>query len=322
MKRFLIGLICLFVALTGLCGCGETEKTDSGKIKIVATIFPQYDWVKQLAKGNENNLEIILLSKKGVDVHSFQPSAEDVLNILDCDLIIYAGGESDEWVGDALKNATNENMQRLSLLDVLKEEGETHSHTHEEDKNDHSGTEDMIIDEHTWLSLKNAEIFCQEIGEKLIALDPKNKEIYQKNLNEYLNALSNLDEEYSSAVKSAKKDTLVFADRFPFIYLMADYNINYLAAFDGCSTETAADFDTVFSLANEIDRLELNAVLTTDNGNEKLAQKVIENTKGKNQEILSLNSMQTVTLEDSQNGLDYLSVMEENLTVIKKALVK
>ena len=296
---------------------------DNTKLSIVTTIFPEYDWVRQILGENQANVDLTMLLDKGVDLHSYQPSADDMVKVSKCDLFIYVGGESDTWVDDALKSAQNKNMKVINLLDVLgnsvkeEEQVEGMQAEEEEEEGEEEGPE---YDEHVWLSLKNAKTLCSSIADALCEIDSKNADVYKKNLNEYTKNLDALDKEYQQAVDSAKYDTLVFGDRFPFRYMVDDYSLKYYAAFVGCSAETEASFETIKFLANKVDELGVTTVLTIEDPKHKIAQTVVENTKEKNQKILALNSMQSVTSNDVKNGETYLNVMQSNLDVLKQAL--
>ena len=281
---------------------------DKSKISIVTTIFPEYDWVGQILGENQANVDLTMLLDNGVDLHSYQPSADDMVKMSKCDLFIYVGGESDAWVDDALKSAQNKNMKVINLLDVLgnsvKEEEQVEGMQAEEDEEEKEEGEEEgpEYDEHVWLSLKNVKTLCSSIADALCEIDSKNADLYKKNLNEYTKNLDALDKEYQQAVNSAKYDTLVFGDRFPFRYMVDDYSLKYYAAFVGCSAETEASFETIKFLANKVDELGVTTVLTIENPKHKIAQTVVENTKEKNQKILALNSMQSVTSDDVKNG--------------------
>jgi len=332
MKKFLgviaavLSVAIIFVACSN--GRNNNENTtknndDNTKLSIVTTIFPEYDWVRQILGENQANVDLTMLLDKGVDLHSYQPSADDMVKVSKCDLFIYVGGESDTWVDDALKSAQNKNMKVINLLDVLgnsvkeEEQVEGMQAEEEEEEGEEEGPE---YDEHVWLSLKNAQTLCSSIADALCEIDSKNANVYKKNLNEYTKNLDALDKEYQQAVNGAKYDTLVFGDRFPFRYMVDDYSLKYYAAFVGCSAETEASFETIKFLANKVDELGVTTVLTIEDQKHKIAQTVVENTKEKNQKILALNSMQSVTNDDVKNGETYLNVMQCNLDVLKQAL--
>ena len=263
-----------------------------------------------------------MLLDNGVDLHSYQPTADDILKIATCDIFIYVGGESDGWVEDALQEAANEEMIVINLLDLLgdniKEEEIVDGM--EEDGDDEG--EETEYDEHVWLSLKNTMLLCSSIAESLEKADIKNKETYSANAEHYISELEALDKEYQTVVENADVDTLVFGDRFPFRYMTDDYNLNYYAAFAGCSAETEASFKTITFLANKVDELSLHYVMTIEGTNHKIAETIIQNTSSKDQEILVLDSMQSTTSKDVQEGATYLSIMEKNLGVLEQALRK
>ena len=522
MKKF--GQFLLVSALSAalLAGCGGSKKAESSaagsseaktestaasgqKLKVVTTIFPEYDWVKAVLGDKAENAELTLLLKSGVDLHSFQPSAEDIAKISEADLFIYVGGESDGWVDDALKEAKNKNMKVINLMEVLgdkakeeemkegmQESEHEHEHSHgkevstfedsevkdrslsdwkgdwqsayplaksgaldeafkekaektgkmtaeeykayylkgyetdiakinidgdtisftdesgktvksaykylgtyiqnwstgtkaamyrfeAEDKNSgapiyveindhmiepaepehfhirfsnesfdaikdpesywptfypavmtaeevndelagHDHHEETEYDEHVWLSLKNAELYVNKIAEDLSALDAANAENYKKNAEAYNKQLSELDTQYADVVKNAANKYLLFGDRFPFRYLVDDYGLDYSAAFVGCSADTEASFETVRFLAEKVDEKKLNNILVIENSDQKIANTIQQNTQEKNQKILVLDSMQSVTEKNIADGETYLGVMQKNLEVLKQAL--
>ncbi|MBS6166120.1 MAG: zinc ABC transporter substrate-binding protein [Firmicutes bacterium] len=338
-KYFSIALVAI-MALLCLSACGNNAASNSSepstnntaqtdKLQIVTTIFPEYDWVKQILGENADNAEITMLLDNGVDLHSYQPTAEDIMKISTCDLFIYVGGESDSWVEDALQEATNREMKVINLLDVLgdavKEEEVVegmeaeHDHEHGEDE-DHKNEEEPEYDEHVWLSLKNAQVLCDAIADTLAEIDPDNGSSYKANENAYNEKLAALDAEYQATVDGATQKTLLFGDRFPFRYMVDDYGLSYYAAFVGCSAETEASFETITFLSNKVDELGLNCVLTIEKSDQKIASTIIQNTQSKDQQILAMDSMQSTTSEDVSDGASYLSIMESNLDVLKEAL--
>ena len=341
MKKITALLLALFMLVGVLAGCGKQNDTNqTDKLSIVTTIFPEYDWVREILGDKADNAEITMLLDNGVDLHSYQPTADDIVKISDCDLFIYVGGESDEWVEDALRNAANGNMKVINLLEVLgdsvkteeivegmQEEEHEHEdaeeHEHEdahahEDAEEHEHEEET--DEHVWLSLKNAKMLVRVISKALQELAPDNKDIYAANADAYVKKLSALDAEYQAAVDAASNKTILFGDRFPFRYLVDDYGLRYYAAFVGCSAETEAGFETISFLAKRVDEWKLPCVLTIEGAQHKIAETVVRNTTAKNQRVLTMDSMQSTTSKDVKNGTTYLSVMEKNLSVLKEAL--
>ncbi len=331
-KRIFAVFFCLLLVAGILGGCGKAASSSapapsalqSGNkpLKIVTTIFPEYDWVREILGDKADHAEVTMLLDNGVDLHSYQPTADDIIKISDCDLFLYVGGESDGWVEDALKEATNKEMQVINLLDVLGEqvkeeevvEGMEAEEKESEDENEPE------YDEHVWLSLKNAETLCSAITDALEEIDPANKNAYAANAASYLEKLAALDGEYQTVVDNAARKTVLFGDRFPFRYLADDYGLSYYAAFAGCSAETEASFETISFLAGKVDELGLPCVLTIEGAQHKIAETIVQNTAEKNQSILTLDSMQSTTSTDVANGTTYLSVMESNLDVLKQAL--
>lgn len=322
MKKFIwiVTAVLLLGVTLSACGTGRKEAAE-GKISIVTTIFPEYDWVRELTAGS-SDVEITMLYDKGVDLHSFQPAMDDMVKIADCDLLIYVGGESDAWIEEALEAHKREDRVVIKLLDVLGDAAkeEELAEGMEEEEEEHGEEEGPEYDEHVWLSLKNARLFCNAITEKLVALDGAHKDIYESNVAAFGQKLTELDEEYAKAVSSAKLQTLLFGDRFPFRYLVDDYGLKYYAAFLGCSSESEAGFETIAFLAEKTDDLGLLNILILENSDGKIARAIIDCTRDKNQNILTMNAMQSVSSEDVEQGISYLSVMKQNLEVLKKAL--
>lgn len=333
MKKIIAAAMALLVAGGMFTGCGASEKptAQGDKLKIVTTIFPEYDWTREILGDQSERAEVTMLLDNGVDLHSYQPTADDLIKIAECDLFIYVGGESDGWVESALASTSNPDRAVINLIDTLGDsvkleevvEGmqETeHDHEEEEDHAHDADEQEAETDEHVWLSLRNAQAVCQKIAEKLGEIDPEHEQAYTQNALAYIDQLAALDAKYQAAVDAANKKTLVFGDRFPFRYLTEDYGLNYYAAFVGCSAETEASFETIRFLAEKTDALGLSHVLTIENPNHKIAETVVANTSDKNQQVLSMDSMQSVTSKDVAAGATYLSIMEHNLDVLTQAL--
>ena len=359
MKKKIAMLLIMMLVMTTFAGCGETSTSTSvkksgkeDKISVVTTIFPEYDWVKEIVGDNEN-VDLTMLLANGVDLHSFQPTTEDIAKISTCDVFIYVGGESDGWVEDALSEAVNKDMKVINLLDVwgesVKEEEivegrqEEHEHgeheegEHSEDEHDadvqneeeHSEDEHSEeeheeegpeYDEHVWLSLRNAQVLCEKIATELSSVDAENAQKYKDNVAAYKKKLAQLDEEYKKVVSDAKQKTVLFGDRFPFRYLVDDYGLDYYAAFVGCSAESEASFESIRFLSNKVDELGLHAILQIETADGSIANTIKENTKNKDQQILTMDSMQSTTAEEVEKGASYYNAMENNLEVLKEAL--
>ena len=321
MKKILALLLALWIPAAVLSGCvPQDDSAASNKLNIVTTIFPAYDWVREILGDETDRAEITTLLDSGVDLHSYQPTVDDIVKISDCDLFLYVGGESDGWVDDALKNAPNKDRKVIRLLDVLGDSAKAEETVAGMQEEEHDHEEEAEYDEHIWLSLKNAQVLVAAISEALQESDPARKDTYAANAAAYVEKLSALDGEYRAAVDSGKYKTLLFGDRFPFRYLADDYGLDYYAAFPGCSAETEASFETVSFLAGKMDALGLPCVLTIEGTQHKIAETIVQNTAQKNQQVLTMDSMQAVTANDASSGVSYLSIMEKNLSVLKKAL--
>ena len=340
----MLSVLC-FILFTG-CGGADMMTTVEAKengvaYSVVCTTYPQYDWLMNVLGSHADNFTVSLLLNNGVDLHSYQPSVDDIAQISSADLFIYVGGESDAWVDDVLKTAHNPELKTINLLESIgdsavaeelkegmqeSEEEDEHEHHHEdsdehdEDEGHHHDDREIEYDEHVWLSLKNAEKLTGTIRDAVCALDPENAEDYRKNADDYISKLDGLDKKYEEAVAAAKTKTLIFCDRFPFRYLVEDYGLDYYAAFIGCSAESEASFETITFLTGKVEELGVDTVFVIETSDQKMAQTVIGNTTDKNQEIAVLNSVQSVTDKDLASGMDYYSIMEGNLEVLKKGL--
>ena len=329
------------------------EKGNSNKISIVCTTFPQYDWVKNILGEEAERFNVTLLLDNGVDMHSYQPAVKDIATAGSSNLFIYVGGESDTWVEDALKEAKNKDLKAINLMETLgnsvkeeevvegmQEERESLGHSHEKSskekqeqtqKESHENSQEINgqkeaadeepeYDEHIWLSIRNAEIMVKNIEKAIEQLDSDNAKVYQTNAENYIKKLDTLDKQYANTIQNAKYKAILFGDRFPFRYMADDYDLKYYAAFDGCSAETMAGFETVTFLAKKADELRLPVILTIENSDGRIAEAVKSNTTKKNQKILAMNSLQSVTKEQIADGITYLQVMQENLSVLSEAL--
>lgn len=351
MKKYIgIGLSIL-VAIMMVLGCAKKESTGSSeaesgssvtesssvaeskseetkKLSIVTTIFPAYDWVKQVV-GDNKNVEISFLIDKGVDLHSYQASAADIAKITDSDLFVYVGGESDDWAEDIIKE--NPNLKYINMVDSIGEaalaeelvEGMQDEEEHDNESEEHANEEgeheegEEEIDEHVWLSIKNAETIVSAIEAKLAEIDPDNKAEYEKNANDYLAKLDELDKEYKDTLSSIQNKTIIVGDRFPFRYLVNEYGIKYYAAFKGCDAGSEASFETVKFLANKMDELNMSDIFIIDGSKGDLAKTIVDNTKDKNAKVLVLDSMQSTKSSDNAS---YLDIMKKNLEVLKEVL--
>lgn len=322
-KKLIAALVALALVLCCFAGCSDAQKEDDGKLSIVCTIFPQYDWIRNILGEELENTELTLLLDSGTDLHSYQPTAADIIKITGSDLFVYVGGESDKWVEDVFATSPSETV-KFSLLGILGEsafEEEIAEGMEAEAEEGEEGEEEgPEYDEHVWLSVRNADKLCTALNEALGRLDPEHASVYNANCESYRQDLADLDNEYKEAVKNAKLGTVLFADRFPFRYLTEDYGLEYFGAFSGCSAETEASFDTITFLANKADELELPVLLVTETSDKSVADTVNETSKNKDREILVMDAMQSVTAQKVADGETYLGAMQKNLEVLVKAL--
>ena len=367
-------LVCaIFVAaLFSLVACNDNPKSKIAKdhkISIITTIYPEYAWTKEILGTRTDSVNLTLLIKNGIDLHSYKPTAHDVAKIASADMVIYVGGESDEWIKDALTASPKKGRVEINLMEALgdrvkaeeivegmqaedehhhehaeehkhehhdehaeehehehhKEHAEEHEHEHHDEHAEvhehHHHDEEVENDEHVWLSLKNAEILVKKIAEELSKIDAAHASAYKQNAEAYIAQIQSLDAEYRTAVESAARKTVLFGDRFPFRYLVDDYGIKYYAAFVGCSAESEASFETIAFLAGKMDSETLPSIFIIENGNDKIAKAVLAaSKKSQDAQILTINSMQSITEKQINDGINYISLMRANLENLKKAL--
>ncbi len=361
MKNKLI--IILTVALifsimfSGCSQNSENQSTDNSTIKksIVVTTFPTYDWINKILGDNSSDFEVLLLTDSGIDMHNYQPSTADIATILNSDLFIYNGGDSDAWAEDVVAQMNTSDAVTINIMQKIAnslkeeefvegmehdheeheyedhehEEHEDHDHEdhdheeheHEDEDHDHEDHDhEGVYDEHVWLSLKNAMQICGELSLAVQSLDPENSTTYIANTENYINQLKTLEEKFETELLDTNKDTLIFADRFPFRYLVDDYDISYYAAFSGCSAETEASFETVVFLTDKLNELQLEELIIIDGENDSIAKTVIQNSSLKNTKILTLNSLQAISTQEINEGATYLTLMEQNLQILIEAL--
>nr|WP_294370228.1 metal ABC transporter substrate-binding protein [uncultured Ruminococcus sp.] len=315
----------IICSLFSISGCGKTEKVQNsdGKISVVTTIFPYYDFVRQLAG---DKADVRLLLSPGSDPHSYEPTPSDIVAIENCDLFIYNGGESDEWVDGVLSSIENKNVKVMKMMEYVTlrhEQSMDHNHEHAEhedmDDNDegHDHEEGEEYDEHIWTSIRNAERMSASIADELISVDSKNSDYYNEKKADYISSLDSLDKKFTEVANNKKRDTLVFGDRFPFLYFVSDYDLGYECAFPGCSHETEPSTAVVSHLIDFTRENNIPVVFYLELSSGKIAQIISEDSSAK---TMQFSSCHNVTKEDFENGATYISVMEQNLEALKEAL--
>lgn len=328
---FFLSLLLLVSAALPLLSC--RPKKQEGRFLLVTTVFAVYDWTREILGERGAKADLVLLTDSGTDMHSLQPTVDDLICLHSADLVVLVGGESEKWVAEALLDAPDTGLC-VNLLAVLGDnvyeeehkEGMQGGHNHGRDPGHeeagHEGHdhEEKETDEHVWLSLKRAKLACRAIADALITLDPDGEAIYRGNCARYEEKLAALDSRYRETVGAAKRKTLIFGDRFPFRYLTGDYSLDYYAAFPGCSAETDASFGTVIGLARRADEVGAPVILTLEGSDGRIARQIAACTVSGERKILPFDSMQSVTAEKIRGGMTYLSVMERNLSVLDEAL--
>ena len=315
MRRgYTIIILCFALCAALLAGCGGTAATsvDTAQptLRVVCTVFPIWDWTRSVIGAEAEGVELTLLLGSGVDLHSFQPGVDDMVTLSRCDLLIYVGGESDDWIADALAESVNPNQRALDLLELLGNEAFT-----EELREGMQGEAEDAADEHVWLSPRRAALLTCAIADALCELDEAHAARYEANAAAYLEELGGLEAD-CAALAAADKLPLLVADRFPFRYLAEDCGLDYYAAFSGCSAETGASFETVAFLAGKADEYALPAICVTESPVSGVAEAVRRACQTAAPEIVTLDSMQSVTRAEAESA-SYVDMMKSNLEAIK-----
>lgn len=319
MKRLLSLLLAGVLLLGALCGCSVPAKQEEG-LSVVATIFPQYDFARQVM-GSSDDLTMLL--RPGQEVHSYEPTPQDIIAIQNCDLFIYVGGESDAWIEDVLEGMDTSHMVILSLMDLvdpLEEDTDSvlenpEEHSHEDGEATHLHEEEY--DEHVWTSPKNAMLITQAICDALCDIDPSNAQIYRQNTAAYLEQLEELDQDFREVIGSASQDTLIFGDRFPLLYFVREYGLNYYAAFPGCASETEPSAATVARLIDLVREEQVPVVYQIELSNGNIARSIADSSGAK---VETFYTCHNITRDDFNAGETYLSLMERNVNSLKEAL--
>lgn len=312
-----IGLISVII-LTGCVSKGESNLVEAKGLQIVSTVFPGYDFAKEIVG---DNAEVSMLLPPGTESHSYEPSPQDIIKIQDADIFIYVGGESEKWV-DKVLDSMDENVTVVRMMDFVELYEEEIVEGMQEDNNredykDIEHEDEHEYDEHVWTSLRNAQSIVKGINEAVIRVDEDNKDLYDKNTKSYIEKLDNLDKEFENLFKTTGKSTLVFGDRFPFRYFAEDYDLNYFAAFPGCSSETEPSVSTVAFLIDKVKEKSLNTVFYIEFSNHNIADTIAESTGSK---TAMLHSCHNISKDDMDNGVSYYLLMEQNYKTLKGAL--
>lgn len=329
-KRFFLLLSAsAMLLLTGCASSGTPSAEESSRIRAVTTIFPQYDFLRQIGG---DHIDLTMLLKPGSESHSFEPTPADMITVSQSDLFVYVGGDSDAWVDTILESVDTSDKQIITLMDcvdtVAEEESEgmeTHGHAHDHEEEDtasssgEDGAEDSHAeqDEHVWTSPRNAVLIVEKLCDALVNIDPEHADDYRKNTADYIEKLQELDREFRETVDSAARKTIVLGDRFPFRYLADAYGLDYYAAFPGCSSESEASAKTVAFLISKVKEEQIPVVFTIELSNGKMTDSICEATGA---EKLLLHSCHNVTKDDFEDGVTYLDLMEHNVQVLKEAL--
>lgn len=282
------------------CSCGEVERS-TGKISVVTTIFPYYDFARSVSKGT---CDVDMLLKPGSDVHSFEPTPSDILKIRNADLFIYNGGESDEWVDSILESlGDTDKPVVMKMTDYVKPLTEMDAEDEE--------------DEHIWTSLDNAKTLVSKISDEVSKLDQKHKTVYNKNGLDYIEKISKVQSEIENTVNSSESKKIVVGDRFPLLYFATEFSLDWECAFPGCSTETEPSLDRLSKLTDTIEKDKIKTILKLEMSENKVADTLADET---NTKVRTFYSAESVSKEEFANNVTYVDLMERNNNALKEAL--
>lgn len=315
LKRKLLAVITAAATVLSLCACSSESgysSSDSGKLKIISTVFPPYDLARQIAG---DDAEISILLPLGSEIHNYEPSAKDMIAIRNCDIFLYIGGENEQWAEKLINSNDTENVTAVKLIDyvpTLSEDEDEHDHDH-----DHEHKHEHETDEHIWTSPKNAQLMLSAVYDAICKVDPSDKQTYTKNKDAYAKQLSDLDNAYRSAVDNAKNKTIVLADKFPFRYLAHEYGLEFSAAFAACSDESEPGVSTMIKLTKTIKENNIPAVYYLEFSSTKIADTLCDETGATK---LMLHSCHNVSKQDIENNVSYVDLMKQNLENLKLTL--
>lgn len=306
MKKLIVLAMCIILTVS-FAGCRDNSAYDSSKLQIVTTIFPLYDFARQVGG---DKVQVTLLLPTGAEVHSYEPSPQDIIRIKGSDLFIHLGMEADPWTDAVINDADAQSLNVLAAMECVE--------LHREEEHDHAhGAHALEYDQHIWTSIENAEEITEDIKEMLCRIDRENAAYYERNEERYTDKLSRLDDKFENLTQKRRGSTIVFADRFPFRYFAEEYGLKYFAAFPGCSSESEPSAATVSQLIDKVKNEKIPVVFYTETSNQQLADTVCEETGA--QKML-LHSCHTVTQEELGSGMTYIDLMEKNYDSLKQAL--
>ena len=318
--RLMAVVLAAGIAAAAATGCAvKQEEPDDGKLKIVTTIFPQYDFVRAIA-ADTGAVNVRMLLSPGEEVHSYEPTPLDIKEIQNCDLFIYVGAENDVWVDRILENMGDKRPETLRLVDLTETVAEESVEGMMEEKgHDHEESREEEADEHVWTSPVKAAEITEAIAQKMAELDPANADDYLANAQDYEAKILDLDAQFRQIAENAERKILVFGDRFPIRYFAEEYGLDYFAAFPGCSSESEPSASTLAFLIDKVREEQIPVVFSIEFSNGNIARAICESTGAVQR---TYNSCHNVTKEQMENGATYVSLMSENLEAVREALGK
>lgn len=317
LKIIIVFVAIMLTMIGAVVGFSNLNKNNK-KVSIITTNFPAYDFARAVA-GEEADIKMLI--KPGAEIHDFEPTPQDIIDIKNSKMFIYTGGESDEWIEDVLDDINTNDTKLFRMMDVVEAveeeivDGMEHEDGNEEGQEHEK--EEAEYDEHVWASLKNTQKIVSNIKDELVKISPENKNIFESNAEKYVNKLGKIEQEFQDVVKNGSRKTIVFGDRFPLRYFVDDYGLSYFAAFPGCSDQTEASSKTVAFLVDKIKSEKIPVVFKIEMSSGKIADTIANETGAK---VLTFNSAHNISADDFKNGMTYAEIMEKNVKALEEAL--
>lgn len=315
-KKWVLFIV-ISVIMVNLLAC-DNEKQDDTRITIMTTLFPQYDFAKQIVG---DKCEVKLLLPPGVDSHGYEPTPKDIIDINNSDMIIYTGDIMEAWVSTILKSIDNEKLNVVDLsegIEMLETGAAEHGHDHgHEEESENEEKHEHGIDPHFFTSPKNAVIMMNTILEQIVKLDPENEAFYRKNAEAYIEKINEVDEKIHHIVEESENKTLYFGGKFAMLYFVNEYHLSYVSPFDSCSHESEANPKSIVEIIECMNEHGADTVFYEELVDPKVANMIAEEINGK---TLLLHSCHNVSKEDLEKGVTYVDLMNQNAENLMKGL--
>lgn len=324
MKKTILSILLVVLIVGGIVAVifavNKTENNESGKYKVVVSNFASYDFIRAII-GDTDNIDLQFIIGAGKDSHSYEPTAQDIIDMQEADIFIYIGGDLESWADSIVETLESEDTKIIQISDSVNLLDELeHDHEEEEEEEEDHDHEESAFDSHIWTSPDNAILMVEALETYMSELDEENKDIYEQNAIDYIAQINEVDNQIQEVVDSKVRDTLVFGDKMPMQYFVEYYSLEVEAAFDGCSTETEPSSQTIIELVEIVKEENTPVVLYSELNDGTVANLIVEEAST-GASIMQIQTLHNVTLENFENGATWVSLMLENIEVLKQALL-